>query len=225
MLSLLPGDPVRLARPLGRDGRAGEPALDRGAELGLAPEPDDERDVVELDVEPPPQLREAAEELQVVLAVAPVSRRRSARAPRALWTRGSEASAATSRFGPAAWLTVQVCNGRNLTTTLSSLASCGSRARSSPRVRSGPRGGRRRRGGASRPRRSACPRSPSRGGRCPAGSGTRRPRRSRASRARRRSRRARARRGPRWTSQDSSFTSWYWRLSDCPARTNSSLPT
>ena len=48
------------------------------------------------------------------------------------------------------------------------------RARS-PRGRSGPRAARRRRGAASRPRRSACPRSPSRGGRCPAGSGTRRP--------------------------------------------------
>ena len=59
VLALLPFDPVGLARALGGHGRAGEPALDRGPQLGLAPEPDDERDVVELDVEAAPQVGEA----------------------------------------------------------------------------------------------------------------------------------------------------------------------
>ena len=45
-----------------------EPALDRGPQLGLAPEPDDERDVVELDVEPAAQLGEAPQEVELVAA-------------------------------------------------------------------------------------------------------------------------------------------------------------
>src|SRR6476619_7154942 len=43
--------------------------------LVLSAEPDDERNVVERDVEAASELRQAAEELQVVLAVAPVARR------------------------------------------------------------------------------------------------------------------------------------------------------
>src|SRR4029078_33479 len=86
VLALLPGDPVGLARTLGRDGRPGEPGFDRRAQLAVAPQPDDERHVVELDVVPPAQLGQPAEELQVVVAVAPLARRapRRALAPCAL---------------------------------------------------------------------------------------------------------------------------------------------
>ena len=75
MLALLPFDPVGLARPFGRDGRAGQPALHGGTELGLAAEADDEGDVVELHLVPPPQLSQAAQELELLRPVAPVARR------------------------------------------------------------------------------------------------------------------------------------------------------
>src|SRR6476646_6268981 len=66
VLALLPGDPVGLARSLGRDGRTVAPGFDCGPRLRVASQPDDERHVVELDVVAPPQLGEPAEELQVV---------------------------------------------------------------------------------------------------------------------------------------------------------------
>src|SRR6188472_141901 len=50
-------------------------SLDRLAELRLAAEPDDERDVVELDVEAGAQLCQVAQELELRLAVAAVARR------------------------------------------------------------------------------------------------------------------------------------------------------
>ena len=100
-----------------------------------------------------------------------------------------------------------------------------STARSCPRGRSGPRAARRRRGAASRPRGSACPRSRRRGARFPAGSGRRRPVRSRSSRASPPTSPSSSVARPSCTSHASSFTSWYWRLRACPARTKRSLPT
>src|SRR6188472_3597006 len=79
LLALLPGDPVGLARSLGRDGRPVEPGFDGGAHRRVAPQPDDERHVDELDVEPAPQLGQSAEKLQVVVPVPPVARRATGR--------------------------------------------------------------------------------------------------------------------------------------------------
>ena len=73
MLALLPFDPVRFARTLGGHGGAGEPVLDGGTQPCIAPQADDERDVVELDVEALPKLREPAEKRELLRLVPAVA--------------------------------------------------------------------------------------------------------------------------------------------------------
>src|SRR4029079_18492291 len=98
VLALLPGNPVGLARSLGRDGRTVQPGFDRGPQLRVAPQPDDERHVVELDVVAPPQLGEPAEELQG--GVAPSAWRRPGGPPR--WVAPARRYPGASPPGPTA---------------------------------------------------------------------------------------------------------------------------
>src|SRR5207245_2497118 len=57
----------------------GEPAVDRGAKLGLAAQPRREGDVADPDAEPAPQLGERAELVQLAQAVETVAGRRPRR--------------------------------------------------------------------------------------------------------------------------------------------------
>ena len=65
MLSLLPVERVYTA-PV-------EPCIERGPELGLAPEPTRERDLVDVDVEPAPELPERPQLVQLAQAVLAVA--------------------------------------------------------------------------------------------------------------------------------------------------------
>src|SRR5918999_4363771 len=70
VLTLLPLDPGR--RLVLEDGNlsAGEPGLESGAKVGIAPKPNCERDVVELHAEALPEIGERAELVQLASAVA-----------------------------------------------------------------------------------------------------------------------------------------------------------
>ncbi len=94
-----------------------------------------------------------------------------------------------------------------------------------PAARSDRRAAPRRRAAASRPRGSSCRRSPSRDERCPVDSGSNRPRRSRYAVSSPPTSPSSSEARPDCTSHDSSFSSWYCRLSAWPARTKSTLPT
>ena len=56
----------------------GEPAVDRRAELGLAPQPDGESDVADAEAEAAPELGERAKLVQLAQAVLAVAGRRCA---------------------------------------------------------------------------------------------------------------------------------------------------
>src|ERR671910_3039011 len=74
VLALLPFDPGCVVL------RAGEPAVDRAAQLRLTAEPRGERDLVELDAEPTAQLAQRAELVQLAEAVEAIARGRTTRA-------------------------------------------------------------------------------------------------------------------------------------------------
>src|SRR5437868_13641721 len=69
VLALLPFDPREVVR-------AGEPAVDRRAEGGFPPEPCGKDEVGEFDAEPPPQLLQRAQLVQLAQAVQAVTRAR-----------------------------------------------------------------------------------------------------------------------------------------------------
>src|SRR5215472_7445386 len=72
-----PEDRIACGDPGGRIFDVGEPAVDRGAELGLPPESRGEGDVADPEAEAAPQLGERAELVQLAQAVEPVARRRA----------------------------------------------------------------------------------------------------------------------------------------------------
>src|SRR5262245_2635917 len=155
VLSLLPVERV--------DAAPVQPGLQRCTELGLAPEPRCERDLVEVDAIAPPQLAQRPQLVQLAQSVLAVAGARASGDDEPGRLEVAEHPRRPAR-----------CLGGV------SYAHGGEPYHMSVKVRrarSCPRAGRRPRGAASRPRGSSCPRARSHGGPSPGACGTRLPRR------------------------------------------------
>ena len=204
MLALLPVERV--------DSTPVEPGVQRGPQLGLAPEPVGERDLVDVDVEAVAELPQRPQLVELAQAVLAVAGTRFAAARRARRTRGTAASSATSPSASAASPTrigrtlPQVCQGSMrpyLSSSRTTSSSCGvetsmivvSSSAFTRWIVPGLIRNAAARADDLRVRRSCRPGSPI------------------SSCAR-----------PAWMSQDSSFSRWNWRLSDSPALTKRIFP-
>src|SRR5262249_45874187 len=160
VLALLPVERV--------DAASVQPALKLGPEVGLAPEPRRERDLAEVDAEPPSQLAQRPQLVQLAQAVLPVARTCALRhdEPGRLEVTKHPRRPARLNSG------ISNAHGAEPYHIYVKVR----------RDRTGPRGARRPRAAASRPRGSWWPRAHARGGSCPAASGRPlRPRRPRSS--------------------------------------------